>query len=164
MRDEPGALKCRHQSLVVNLRLKEIEKNEYSRKDCREGQYPFILPADISEQTCAGCKERIPQPRFTHCAEWRTLQRYPEKNDKARKNYGRCPECQQGRLSVVKRRSGRSRNRQQYCQVGKINEDIPRGLAPRGISSRRNRENKNTLALLQITGGEGNSDIALVLI
>ena len=125
MRDEPGALKCRHQSLVVNLRLKEIEKNEYSRKDCREGQYPSILPADISEQTCAGCKERIPQPRFTHGAEWRTLQRYPEKNDKARKNYGRCPGCQQGRLSVVKRRSGRSRNRQQYCQGGKINEYIP---------------------------------------
>ena len=49
MRDEPRTLQRRHQCLVMYFRLKDVYQNEYSRKNSRERQYPFILPSYICE-------------------------------------------------------------------------------------------------------------------
>lgn len=78
MRNEKHALQCRHQRLVMNLRLQDIYDTENRRKHCSEQRQPAIPPAAIDHQTGNKHEKGIPETCLTHCPHGRSAQKYPE--------------------------------------------------------------------------------------
>ena len=87
MWNEPWTLQGRHQSLVMNFRLKDVYQNEYGRKNSRERQNPFILPSYICEQSGQQCKEGVPETCLPHCSKRWSSETRPQTADKDAHRY-----------------------------------------------------------------------------
>ena len=84
VRSKPRTLQRRHQRFVVYLRIHQVDGGEHPCQQRTESEYPGIAPTRINNQACCGKKERIPQTRFAHGAERRTLKREPHAENESK--------------------------------------------------------------------------------
>ena len=89
MRNEPRTLQRRHQRLVMDFRLEDVQNYKYGGEHCRERQDPSVSPPEVSEKTRQQCKEGIPQSCLPHRLHRRTTEAYPHQHDERRKHKDR---------------------------------------------------------------------------
>lgn len=51
VRDEPGTLQCRHQGLLVYLRLQQVHRDEYGSYDRGKEHNPPVTPLGVGEDS-----------------------------------------------------------------------------------------------------------------
>ncbi len=66
VRGEPGALKCRHQHLVMDIGFYDIDNDKYRGEQGGKREYPFVVPPQVGEQSGYREEERVPESCLSH--------------------------------------------------------------------------------------------------
>ena len=130
---KPRTLKGGHQRLVMYLRFEQIYTDKYQGENGRERQDPLVLPARIDDETRQRQEERIPESRFAHRAQWRSLQLDPHREDEREEKEQVQDSCRVGHTSFTLPRSPCTHGPKQYrcnCEIYKMLPTHTRFLPP----------------------------------
>ena len=86
MRNEPHALKRRHQGRAMNLGLEQIDAHKHHGHERTEPQNPFVPDLLIEHHTNDGQEERIPQAGLSHGSHRRAFQVHPHAYDESQED------------------------------------------------------------------------------